>query len=88
VPPQALEAARRVQDAMSTSLFANAKNQFYPAILAETKGPLAFVLRLAALKVREIRIAKRFANAPKIDYVDSKAKIESLNTQAFAGTHR
>jgi superfamily I DNA and/or RNA helicase len=36
------------------------------------------------LKSRERAIADRFENVPKIDYIGTKTKIESLNTQALA----
>ena len=86
VPQYALECTRRLEDAVSRSspIFAAAKGQFYSAMLAANDGPLALVLRLAELKLREARIAARFANVPKIDYIGAKTKIESLNTQALA----
>jgi len=86
VPPYALECARRLEDAVSQSspIFAAAQGQFYSAVLAGNDGPLGLVVRLADLKLREARIAERFANVPKIDYIGAKTKIESLNTQSLA----
>jgi hypothetical protein len=86
VPPHALDCARRLDDAVSQAspIFAAAQGQFYSAMLAGNDGPLGFVVRLAELKLREARIAERFANVPKIDYIGAKAKIESLNTQSLA----
>jgi tetratricopeptide (TPR) repeat protein len=86
LPPHALDCARRLDDAVSQSspIFAAAKGQFYSAMLAGSGGPLSFVVRLAELKLRDVRIAELFANVPKIDYIGAKAKIESLNTQSLA----
>jgi hypothetical protein len=53
-------------------------------MLAGEDGPFALLTRLAALKSRESAIADRFEKVPKIDYIGTKTKIESLNTQALA----
>jgi tetratricopeptide (TPR) repeat protein len=86
VTPSVLDCVRRLQEATSQQLpiFAGAQNRFYPALLAGKEGPLALALKLAELKLREARLTERFALAPKVDYIDAKTKIESLNTQAFA----
>jgi hypothetical protein len=85
-PPHVLDCARRLEDAMSQSspLLAPAEGHFYATMLADNDGPLALVARLGELKLREARIAARFASVPKIDYIGAKAKIESLNTQSLA----
>jgi AAA domain/Tetratricopeptide repeat len=86
VSSNVLDCVGRLQDAMSesVSIFAGAQEKFYPALLAGENGPLALVLRLAALKLRETRISAHFVDVPKVDYVGAKSKIESLNTQTLA----
>jgi hypothetical protein len=81
-----LESARRLEQAMlqDTPLLTVARGRFYPAMLAGEDGPFALLTRLAALKSRESAIADRFEKVPKIDYIGTKTKIESLNTQALA----
>jgi hypothetical protein len=39
---------------------------------------------VADLKVRESLISARFLAVPKLNYIDAKARIESLNTQHLA----
>jgi AAA domain len=53
-------------------------------MLEANEGSLSLVNRLADLKVREFLISARFLAVPKLDYIDAKAKIESLNTQHLA----
>jgi AAA domain len=86
VPSQTLECVRRLQSAEAHSLptFAGVEEQFYTALLAGEEGPFALVMKVAAIKTREARIAERFGTAPKIDYIGAKARIESLNTQSLA----
>ena len=86
IPPHVLESARRLEQAMlqDTPLLTVARGSFYPAMLAGKDGPFALLTRLAALKSRERAIADCFEKVPKIDYIGTKTKIESLNTQALA----
>jgi AAA domain/Sulfatase-modifying factor enzyme 1 len=53
-------------------------------MLEANEGSLSLVNRLADLKVREFLISARFLAVPKLDYIDAKSKIESLNTQHLA----
>jgi hypothetical protein len=53
-------------------------------MLEAGEGSLSLVNRLADLKVRESIISARFLAVPKLNYIDAKAKIESLNTQHLA----
>jgi AAA domain len=86
VPPDVAAAARRLEEAMwlGTPLLAPGKDQFYTAMLSGTEGPLSLVSEMGALKLREQPIKARFIAVPKVDYVGTKGKIESLNTQALA----
>jgi len=86
VPPHILECTRRLEDAIfhDTPLFSVARGNFYPAMISGSDGPFALLTRLAALKTRERAIADRFRKVPKIDYIGTKTKIESLNTQMLA----
>lgn len=85
VPPQVLESVRRLDEAMANSspLLKAAQGKFYPMMLNDgaPKNALSY---LADLKIREARIGKQFQDVPKIDYIGSKAKIESLNAQTLA----
>ena len=85
-PPNVLEAAGRLDDAVSKShpLFASARDHFYSALLDGSAGPLALVDRLATLRRREARIAECFAKVPEIDYLKAKTNIERLNTAMLA----
>jgi hypothetical protein len=85
VPPQVLESVRRLDKAMANSspLLKAAQGKFYPMMLNDV-GPKAAISYLAELKIREARISERFQDVPKVDYIGSKAKIESLNTQTLA----
>ena len=69
---------------LGTPLLAPGKDQFYTAMLSGTEGPLSLVSEMGALKLREQPIKARFIAVPKVDYVGTKGKIESLNTQALA----
>jgi hypothetical protein len=86
VPPRVAAAVRRLEAAASLGmpLLAPGKDQFYAAMLAGAEGPLSLVSELGILKLREEPIKAQFAAVPKVDYVGTKAKIESLNTQALA----
>lgn len=86
VPPDVLESARRLEQAMlqDAPILMDARGRFYPAMLGGEDSPLALLKCLAALKSRERAITGRFKKVPKIDYIGSKTKIESLNTQALA----
>jgi AAA domain len=86
VPPDVAAATRRLEEAMSlgTPLLAPATGQFYAAMLSGAEGPLSLVSEMGTLKLREEPIKARFAVVPKVDYVGTKAKIESLNMQALA----
>jgi tetratricopeptide (TPR) repeat protein/very-short-patch-repair endonuclease len=86
VSPDVVAAARRLEEAMSlgSPLLAPAKGQFYAAMLGGTEGSLSLVSEMGALKLREQPIKARFVAVPKVDYVGTKGKIESLNTQALA----
>jgi len=86
VPTDVAAAARRLEEAMSfgTPLLAPGKNQFYTAMLAGAQGPLSLVSEMGEIKLREDPIKAHFAAVPKVDYLGTKAKIESLNTQALA----
>ena len=85
VPPQVLESARRLDEAMANSspLLRAVQEKFYPMMLNDgvSKNALSY---LAELKIWEARICERFQYVPKVDYLGSKAKIESLNTQTLA----
>ena len=85
-PPNVLEAARRLDDAVSKShpLFAPAHGHFYSAMLEGTAGQLELVARLAALRRREAHISECFAKVPEMDYLKAKTNIESLNTEMLA----
>src|SRR5262245_12476829 len=85
-PTNVLEAARRLDDAVSKShpLFAPAGDNFYSALLAGPSGPLGLVDRLATLRRREERVSESFAKVPEIDYLKAKTNIESLNTEMLA----
>ena len=85
-PPNVLEAARRLDDAVSKfhPLFAPARDHFYSAVLGGQSGPLGLVDSLAALRRREERVAECFAKVPEIDYLKAKTNIESLNTEMLA----
>ena len=86
VPSSVLDCAQRLDKAVSESvrIFAKTNNRFYPAIMGDNGGSPALIRQLGLLKVRELHIAERFNAVPKIDYIASKAKIESLNTQSLA----
>ena len=86
VPPDVADAARRLEEAMwlGTPLLAAAKDQFYAAMLSGTEGPLSLVSQMGALILREQPVKARFIAVPKVDYVGTKSKIESLNTQTLA----
>jgi hypothetical protein len=85
-PPDVLNSTRKLEEAMSlpTPLLAAAKGGFYRAMLEADEGVLSLVNRLADLKIRETLISARFLAVPKLNYIDAKAKIESLNTQHLA----
>lgn len=85
-PKSVLDCAGRLQEAVvqSLPLFASGDVPFYRAMLAREDGPFALIDRIAVLMRREIAIADKFAQVPKIDYIGAKSKIESLNTQALA----
>ena len=85
-PPNVLEAAGRLDDAVSEShpLFAPARDHFYSALLGGSTGPLELVDKLAALRRREARVSECFAKIPEIDYLKAKTNIESLNTEMLA----
>ena len=85
-PANVLEASRRLEDAVSKShpLFAAAGDRFYSAMLDGSMGAFGLVDQLAALKRREARVTKCFANVPEMDYLKAKTNIESLNTEMLA----
>jgi hypothetical protein len=85
-PPNVLEAAQRLEHAVSKShpLFASAGGHFYSALLAGQSGPLGLVDKLAALRRREVRVSECFARVPEVDYLKAKTNIETLNTEALA----
>lgn len=81
-----LEAVRRLDEAVSLShpMFEAARDHFYAALTDDRAGKLAVVCRLGELKIREADVSARFSAVPKVNYISSKAKIESLNTQHLA----
>jgi hypothetical protein len=85
-PPDVLNSTRKLEEAMSlqTPLLAAARGSFYRAMLEANEGVLSLVNRLADLKIREALISAYFSAVPKLNYIDAKAKIESLNTQHLA----
>jgi hypothetical protein len=85
-PAEVLNSTQKLEEAMSlsTPLLVGAKGGFYRAMLEANEGSLSLVNRLADLKVRESLINARFLAVPKLNYIDAKARIESLNTQHLA----
>jgi hypothetical protein len=85
-PAEVLNSTKKLEEAMSlsTPLLVGAKGGFYRAMLEANEGSLSLVNRLADLKIRESLISARFSAVPKLNYIDAKAKIESLNTQRLA----
>jgi hypothetical protein len=85
-PAEVLNSTQKLEEAMSlsTPLLVGAKGEFYRAMLEANEGSLSLVNRLADLKLRESIISSRFLAVPKLNYIDAKAKIESLNTQHLA----
>ncbi len=86
IPPRVRDAVAQLKDAIDYSLplFAPAMSDFYTALVNSESGSLRLVDQLAALKLREAQMRRQFESAPEIDYLGSKTKIESLNTQVLA----
>jgi hypothetical protein len=86
VPPNVESAVRRLEDAMALGnpLLSSANGRFYTVMLAESDRTLSLINEVGNLRLREESIKSRFRDVPKIDYVGSKSRIESLNTQSLA----